>query len=168
MASTEPTTDSLAPEREGDGDAGPHQKEPERLLLFQAGPKTFAVPANSVREVVPFRRPTRLPGAPSHVLGIVNMRGTVVTVIDLARRLGLDAQPSEGRCIVLVNRGARPVGLVVDGVRDVIVAEENMIEQTRGGNSQALSELATGIVRLDGEMILILDLKLLVKQILLS
>jgi purine-binding chemotaxis protein CheW len=137
-----------------------------RLLLFHAGGRTFAVPAQKVREVVPFGRPVRLPGAPSHVLGIVNLRGTVVTVIDLARRLGLDVVQSDSRCIVLLNRGSRPVGLAVDGVRDVIIADDTLIEESREG--QSLSELATGILRLGDELVLLLDLDLLVKQVLLS
>ncbi len=164
LASIEPTVDAAD---SADGGAPDARDQLGRLLLFQAGGRTFAVPAEDVREVVPFRRPTRLPGAPPHVLGIVNLRGTVVTVIDLARRLGLADIPTENRCIVLMNRGNRPVGLMVDGVRDVIVADEGMIEQSREGGG-SLSELATGIVRLDDEMILLLDLKLLVKQVLLS
>ena len=91
-----------------------------------------------------------------------------MTIIDLARRLGLPELPSDQRCIVLLNRGNRPFGLMVDGVRDVVVVEENMIEQARDGAVQSLSEIAIGIVRLGDEKILLLDLKLLAKQVLLS
>jgi purine-binding chemotaxis protein CheW len=138
----------------------------QRILVFEAGGRTFGSRAQDVREVVPFRRPTRLPGAPTHVSGVVNLRGTVVTVIDLSRRLGARDCDSSDRCIVLVNRGQRPVGLVVDRVRDVMDVNDEMIEQV-GDTQQPLSELARGIVRLDTEMVLLLDLQLLASQSLL-
>jgi purine-binding chemotaxis protein CheW len=148
--------------------AGDAALGPDRLLVFDAGGRTFAVSAAEVREVVPFRQPTRLPGAPLHVSGIVNLRGTVVTVIDLAKRLGLSPSTSENRCIVLLNRAGRPVGLMVDNVQDVIVVNDDMIEQSRREVSQSFPELSRGIVRLQNGHVVLLDAGLLITQVLIS
>ena len=150
----------------GDGDAGTNAAELHRILLLDVGGRTFAIAAEEVREIVPFRRPTRLPGAPAHVSGILNLRGTVVAVIDLAQRLGHEARLSENRCIVLLQRSTRPVGLVVDNVRDVIMVDAAAIEKPRDG--QSLSELARGVVRLEDQLVMLLDIRLLVSQVLLG
>jgi purine-binding chemotaxis protein CheW len=76
-----------------------------------------------VREIIPWRRATRLPGAPAHVQGLVNLRGSIITVLDLAARLEPDAPPPDeshaGRSIILLAHGARVVGAAVDEVMDV-------------------------------------------------
>lgn len=98
----------------------------------------------------------------------MNLRGTVVTVIDLARRLELPAGPPENRCIVVMHRGGRPVGLVVDSVQDVVAVDETEIEQPREGGEQSRSELVRGIVRLESGPAVLLDMAQLVGQVLRS
>lgn len=78
----------------------------------------YCCDVNAVREVVPLRAVTRIPGASDHVLGIINVRGTIVTVIDAG--LHLHGRPSDRRgSVMLVDIGARLVGLLVDTVADV-------------------------------------------------
>jgi purine-binding chemotaxis protein CheW len=96
----------------------------------------------------------------------MNLRGTVVTVIDLAQRLGLGGKDVGDRCIMLMNRGSRPVGMVVDAVRDVIVVDEDMMESAREGGAQSLSELATGVVRLEAGPVVLLDMRRLMAEVL--
>lgn len=95
-----------------------------RLLLFRAGGQVFAVEAGAVREILPSSPPTRIPGAPDAVRGLINVRGLLVTVIDAARAIGTGESPAlTGGSIILVDRGgsaARPVGLAVDDVLDLV------------------------------------------------
>jgi purine-binding chemotaxis protein CheW len=100
-----------------------------RLLLFRAGGQVFAVEAGAVREILPSSPPTRIPGAPDAVRGLINVRGLLVTVIDAARAIGTGtASAQTGGSIILVERGgvgrggpaARPVGLAVDDVLDLV------------------------------------------------
>lgn len=88
-----------------------------------------------------------------------------MTVIDLATRLNLPTSASENRCIVLLSRDGRPAGVTVDFVRDVMELDDDLVEKT--GDEAALSELTTGLARLDSGLVLLLDVKLLVKQALL-
>jgi purine-binding chemotaxis protein CheW len=96
----------------------------------------------------------------------MNLRGTVVTVIDLSVRLGLGDHAPDGRCIMLLNRGSRPVGMVVDAVRDVIVIDGSMLQTGSEGSVQSLSEVASGVVRLESGPVVLLDMRRLMAEVL--
>jgi purine-binding chemotaxis protein CheW len=142
---------------------------------------TYAVDVEDVREIIPMRRLTRLPGAPSHVLGLINVRGTIVTVIDLARRLepqtpvwqdadvseplltAPPAEPPTEGAILLVRRGHGLVGLAVREVLDVRSLDLSEIE-----NAILSSGAVRGVVQHDDTPIVVLDLHALIKQVLLA
>jgi len=87
-----------------------------RLLLFRCGEQLFAVEAGTVREIIAASPPTRVPGAADAVRGLINVRGTLVTVIDAAAAIGVAIARRGAGSVILVERGARPVGLLVDEV----------------------------------------------------
>ena len=142
------------------------------MLLLRAagtgvdgGSTTYAVDVEDAREIIPMRRMTRLPGAPAHVLGLINVRGTIVTVIDLARRLEPDgpALPLTEGAILLVRRGQALVGLAVREVLDVRPIDLSEVE------SAILSTGAVrGVVHLGETPVVVLDLHALIKQVLLA
>lgn len=104
-----------------------------RLLLFRAGGQVFAVEAGSVREILPSSPPTRIPGAPEAALGLINVRGLLVTVIDAARAIGASVGGGGGvdgtsGSIILVDLGSRPVGLAVDEVLDLVSVESESLD----------------------------------------
>ena len=79
----------------------------------------------AVREIIPYRRATRLPGAPAYVQGLINLRGPIVTVLDLGVRLDPTRARVEDGSIILATYGTRMVGVAVDEVMDVrAIAEE--------------------------------------------
>ncbi|MBI1723812.1 MAG: chemotaxis protein CheW [Gemmatimonadetes bacterium] len=81
----------------------------------------FALEAGAVQEILPATPPTRIPGAPEAVRGLVNVRGTLVTVIDAAEAIGLPSGLATGSgTVILVERRSRPVGLAVDEVLDLV------------------------------------------------
>ena len=90
-----------------------------RLLLFRCGEQVFAVEAGVVREIIAAPEATRIPGAPAAVQGIVNVRGTLVPVVDTAAALGLGGASAHGS-LVLVERSGRSVALAVDEVLDLV------------------------------------------------
>ena len=106
-----------------------------KLLLFRTGGRAFAVDAGAVREILPATPPTRIPGSPAAVRGLVNVRGTLVTVVDLGLALGVEEgravggaeNGSAGRTLVLVERASRPVGLIVDDVLDLVTAGDDAL-----------------------------------------
>jgi purine-binding chemotaxis protein CheW len=96
------------------------------LLLFRSAGQTFAVDAESAREILPVQPATRIPGAAPAVRGLVNVRGLLVTLVDAAGAMGLDAAPASpgaGAVLLLDHRGHR-VGLVVDEVLDLVVVDD--------------------------------------------
>ncbi|HVO36278.1 MAG TPA: chemotaxis protein CheW [Gemmatimonadales bacterium] len=101
-----------------------------KLLLFRARGRVFAVDAGTVREILPATPPTRIPGSPDAVRGLVNVRGTLVTVVDAALAIGLGAgsAPGGGRdgdaghTLVLMDLASHPIGLIVDEVLDLVTA----------------------------------------------
>lgn len=100
-----------------------------RLLLFRAAGQVFAVEAGEVREILPAHVPTRIPGAPGAVRGLVNVRGMLVTVVDAAEAVGLGAgAASDAGSIILVERASRPVGLLVDEVLDLVTVQADSLD----------------------------------------
>ena len=95
-----------------------------RLLLWRAGATRCAAPIERLREVLPALPLTVLPGAPDSVLGVANVRGTLVTVVDGRRLLG-EADHLVPDATVLVDLGGRPVGLAVDSVEDLVEVEDS-------------------------------------------
>jgi purine-binding chemotaxis protein CheW len=122
-----------------------------KLLLFRTGGRVFAVEAGAVREILPATPSTRIPGAPSAVRGLVNVRGTLVTVVDADLAIGVRASPvagdgqSGGGTLVLVEQKSRSIGLIVDDVLDLVTVDD--AELTAGGRFPGVRPgvvLATG------------------------
>jgi len=97
----------------------PHDDLPRQLVLFRLSSCTYGVALDAVREIMPWRRPTRLPGAPACVAGLLNIHGAVVTVIDLGLRLHDAAAAHSAGSVMLVEHGTSVVGVAVDEVLDI-------------------------------------------------
>lgn len=90
-----------------------------RSLMFRAAGRVYACPVHDVREVIPLARTTRLPGSSKHIIGLMNLRGSVVTVVDgsmLLRGVPCDRRTA---AVLLVDVGPRGVGFAIDAVSDV-------------------------------------------------
>lgn len=178
---------AAAPLRGGaEGVVAAEGEDARRLLLFAAGGRIYGSDIAVIREIVPFRRCTRLPGAPPFVCGLINLRGTLVTVVDLAVRLGggrsgegtpngaADATSREGGSVVLVEYGSKVVGLAVDQVRDVQAVAAAELEPVSVATGDAASgDSARGGVavyhgsgQLDGEVVVVLDVHTILGQVL--
>ena len=99
------------------------------LALFQAGELVCGLEINCVQEIQRQTAITAVPRAPDYVRGVINLRGVIVTVIDLRRKFALEPRPkdAEGQ-IVIIRQGEESVGLLADAVSDVVAADENDIE----------------------------------------
>ena len=141
----------------------PESRATARTLLFRVAGKVYGCDIEAVREIIPYRRATRLPGAPPFVQGLINLRGTIVTVLDLGTRLDPERPPVRDGSIILATHGARVVGVAVDEVMDVQGISEEHVE-AHGGARDALIR---GLGHLESDVAVLLDIQTLVTQVLL-
>lgn len=133
----------------------------DRLLIVEVRGDLYGVDAGVVREIVVSPAATRLPGAPAHVRGVVNLRGQLLTVVDVAHRLTGSPTVAKEGSIVVVSNEDRVLGLLVEDVHDVqdvpvVAADRDMLSRADG--------LLTGVGRLGDEVVLVIDIPELVRQ----
>jgi len=135
------------------------------VLLFALGGQTYGCDIATVREIIPRRPATRLPGAPAFVCGLINLRGTIVTVLDLGQRLDRGPAKDDGS-IILAELGTKLVGIAVDDVMDVRPLGEDEIESARADDARG--GVVRGMGRLNDErVVILLDVIALARQALL-
>ncbi|HXD03693.1 MAG TPA: chemotaxis protein CheW, partial [Novosphingobium sp.] len=94
---------------------------PRELITFEVEGQLFGLDVMAIREIRAWTPVTRLPGVPHYVAGVVNLRGTVLPVIDLAARLGWEAvEPTPRHAIIVTQIGSRQTGLIVESVSDIV------------------------------------------------
>ena len=130
------------------------------LVVFRLGREEYAVPISSVREVVRVADITRVPHAPVHIRGVMNLRGRILPVVETRGRLGLEAAeltPQTRVVVVDVNR--RIIGLLVDAVGQVTRIGEGLVsgppEEVRGSGTDGV----TGVARVGSRLLIMLDLE---------
>ena len=124
-----------------------------RLVVFALGGEEYALPIESVQEVVRYAQPRSIGAVEPWLIGVVSVRGAIVPVCDLAVRLGREAAAAPDRKIVLVGVKAGLAGLVVDEVAEVLTVDAERIAPVPGAGDDALA----GIADLGGRLILVLD-----------
>lgn len=132
----------------------------ERFLVVEMGGGLYGIDSTTVREIVTSLEAARLPGAPAHVRGVVNLRGQLLTVVDLGHRL--TGKPSAGDgSIVVIAAAERVLGLLVEDVHDV---QELPVVPTEREVLARADGLLTGVGRLGDEVVLVIDIPELVRQ----
>jgi purine-binding chemotaxis protein CheW len=131
--------------------------QPDRrseLLSVRIGDQEFAMDIRSIREIRGWIASTHLPHAPSYIKGMINLRGTVLVVIDLAERLGLPPQePNAASVVVVVEDGDKTAGLLVDAVCDIITVTDDMRQDIPETGSNNPREFIEGLIMLDSRIV---------------
>jgi purine-binding chemotaxis protein CheW len=141
-----------------------HQEaEPQQLLTFALEKESYGVDIQRVQEIRGWSAVTPIPEAPHHVLGVQNLRGTIVPIIDLRARMGMPTvEPSATTVIIVLSvetsQGARLFGIVVDGVSDVTNLTESSLRAVPTMGSGGAAEYLRGLFSLGDAMILVLDI----------
>ncbi|RPE71720.1 purine-binding chemotaxis protein CheW [Pacificibacter maritimus] len=129
------------------------------LLSFRVGGQDYSVDIMSVREIRGSAKATSLPHAPSFVKGVINLRGTVLPILDLAARLGLMAgEESERNVIIVVDLGGRTAGLMVDAVSDILAIPTDEMQTPPDLAADDARTFVSALTIVNGKMIRILDL----------
>jgi purine-binding chemotaxis protein CheW len=132
-------------------------KSKEFLTINIAGQR-FGVPILQVQDVLGSQRVTRIPLAPPEVAGSLNLRGRIVTAIDVRCRLGVEAREDGAKQMsVVVEHENELYSLIIDSVGDVLSLHDSQFENTPSTLDAAWRDIASGIYRLDGELLIILD-----------
>lgn len=134
----------------------------EQLVVFQLAAEEYAIPISQVKEIIRYHEATKLPNTPEYMDGIINLRGKVISVIDLAGRFALPVEKSADKQALIVEAAGQEVGLVVDVVTEVIRLEENAIEPANGIAHS--NEFIRSIGKVDKRLLIILDLNKLFSQ----
>jgi purine-binding chemotaxis protein CheW len=133
---------------------------PRKVIVFRVGSQEFAVDAIAVREIRGWTPPKPLPRSPIFVCGVVNLRGTVLPVVDLAALLGLSvATPTPRHVIIVVYVGARLIGLLADAVSDILSIADPQIQPTPDVACETVRTFISGLVTRDDRMISLLSLE---------
>lgn len=132
----------------------------QQLVIFNLDSEYYGLDIAKVEGIIKIQEITKMPKAPSFVEGVTNLRGMVVPVIDLRKRFSLPPQEltRESR-IVIVHMGNTKVGMMVDGVSEVLRVPEEAIEQTPPMISTVDTAFIMGIAKLDERLVTLLDLE---------
>jgi purine-binding chemotaxis protein CheW len=129
------------------------------LLAFRLAGEEYAIDIGSIDEIVKPRPVTEVPFAPAFCPGIVSLRGRIVTMLDLRKRLGLPAAaPGRSARVVVARGGTRVVGLLVDAVTGVVRIAPEAVEATPAVVGGADGEFLNGLARVDGRLVILLNL----------
>jgi purine-binding chemotaxis protein CheW len=132
------------------------------FIAFRLGAEAYAFEIDRVREVLRAPTLTEVPRCPPQVAGVILVRGEVVTVHDPRRRLGLPGAPGAGARVIVCEADGERVGLLVDGVSQVLRLAPNAIEVPSRGMASIDPEYLAGVGRDEGHIYILLDLDALI------
>ena len=134
--------------------ADPQIKDTRELISFRVADQEYCVDIMSVREIRGWTPATSLPSSPDYVRGVINLRGTVLPVVDLASRLGLTTgAPTERHVIIVVWMHSQLVGLLVDAVCDILAVTPDMLQPTPDLASPDIQGFVEALIHIDERMI---------------
>jgi purine-binding chemotaxis protein CheW len=122
----------------------------DELIVVEIHSQRFALDIMSVREIRGWIATTRLPQAPDHVLGMINLRGSVLPVIDFSTRLGLGpSEPSAASVVIVAEVDDRVAGLLVDAVCDILTLGEGMLQPVPDVGDARVHDFVRGVITTD-------------------
>lgn len=143
-------------------DSGPASEEEGQYLTFLLGKEMFAIGILNIREILEYGQLTAVPMMPGFIRGVINLRGAVVPVVDLAARFG--GNPSEvtkRTCIVIIEvsteEGRQEIGVVVDAVSAVLEIPASEIEPPPAFGAKIRADFIQGMGKIEGKFVIILD-----------
>jgi purine-binding chemotaxis protein CheW len=129
-----------------------------QIVVFELGAEFFGVDISTVESIIKMQAITKMPHSPRFVEGVTNLRGKVLPVIDARKRFGMPPQePDRKSRIIIISVDRREVGLIVDGVSEVLTINEQTIEQAPPLATTVESAFITGIAKINDRLVILLD-----------
>lgn len=130
------------------------------FLTFKLGAEEYGMDILRVQELRSYEKPTRIANTEPFIKGVINLRGVIAPIIDMRIKLNLtDLTYDSSTVVIVINVGARVVGLVVDGVSDVISLQPEQLRATPDFSSTIANEHVLAIGALEGRMLILLDIE---------
>ena len=131
-----------------------------QIVVFELGSESFGIDIANVEGIVKMQEITQIPKAPDYMEGITNLRGSVLSVINLQKRFGMaEQEKTNDTRIVVVQVDKLKVGMVVSGVSEVLTLDDAVIEPPPAMISSATQAFITGVAKVDSRLIIMLDLE---------
>lgn len=129
-----------------------------RYLEFNLGDERFAIPLLTVKEVIAVPETTKVPFTPDYFLGVMNLRGQVLSVIDLRRRMGITPRGANSEtAVIITDLGFTHLGVVVDSINRVLAVEGNDFAPPPEIEKNVKTDFVTGCYKSDKNLVLFLD-----------
>ncbi len=136
-----------------------------QYVTFILGNESFAINVMQVREVRRYSEITPVPGSPDYVLGIINLRGSVVTVIETSQRFGLPStEVTDSTRIVIIESGEHEIGILVEAVSEVVYLRQSEMETTPNVGSEESSKFIQGVCKHNDTLLILVDLNKLLGE----
>lgn len=130
-----------------------------QMVGFRIGKETFGVPINLVHEIVRVPEITAVPDAPDYIEGVINLRGKIVSIVDLRKRFGeTRIEPSRKNRILVAEIENKMIGLIVDAASEVIRLQQTEIEAPPEVFEESEVKYVTGVGKLNGRLVILIDL----------
>jgi len=130
-----------------------------QVVGFRVGRETFGLPISIVREIVRVPDITSVPNAPDYIEGVINLRGRIIPVVDLRKRFGEKVgEPSKKNRVVVVELDGRSIGLIVNSASEVLKIPPSEIEAPHDVFQEGELNYITGVGKLKGRLVILLDL----------
>ena len=134
------------------------EKLDNEIMTFKVSDQILGIPVQQVQEILPLQTVTRVPLAPPFLHGLLNLRGQIVTVIDLRRRLQIEPKKDlKGSMNIIVNQGLELFSLLVDGVGDVISVEKSNFSPPPATLDECWKNCCKGVFRLKENLLILVD-----------
>lgn len=130
----------------------------ERFLSFSLGEEEYAIPLLVVKEVIAVPEITPIPFTPPHFLGIMNLRGQVISIIDFRTKLGIKPHASAETAVIICDLSPLSLGVVVDSINSVISPKASELSDKPDVQSSRNTDYITGVYRHDNELVLLVDI----------
>jgi purine-binding chemotaxis protein CheW len=139
----------------------------QQVLTFVLGSETYGVDILRVQEIRGWSSVTKIPHAPPHVLGVLNLRGSIVPIVDMRMQFNLERAEYTAVTVIIVlsvqsRKGQRDFGVVVDGVSDVVNVDDSQVKPAPELGSREATEHIRGLMPVADRMVVLLDIDKLI------
>ena len=141
------------------GAAAAHRASAQEFLTFRLGREEYAIDILKVREIRGYETPTGIVNAPAFIKGVINLRGTIVPIIDLRLKFRGEANYDEFTVVIILSVAGRMLGIVVDAVSDVTTLRDEQVRAAPQFGAEVDAPFITGIGTVGERMLIVTDIE---------